>query len=190
MSRAPTSSASSNATQRLSAELQQRWQGLAPRERLGLQAGALVLGAALLWSVALAPALNTLRQAEARQQTLDRQWQQMQQLKAQAQALQQQSRLPRHEAVQALEASVRQRLGASAQLNLQGDRATLVLKNTPAEALSQWLAQARANARVLPGEARLTRSPPPGPGTAPPKPGSLPPGPAWDGTLVLQLPPA
>lgn len=188
MSRVPSSAAT--LPQRLRAELQQRWLRLAPRERTWLSLAAVVIGAALLWAVALAPALNTLRQAEARQQTLDRQWQQMQQLKSQAQALQQQTRLPRSEAIQALEASVRQRLGNSAQLNLQGERATLVLKNTPAEALSQWLALARANARVLPSEARLTRSPPPGPNAAPPKPGSLPPGPAWDGTLVLQLPPA
>lgn len=185
MNTATTSSAAA-----LRRRLQQRWQALAARERqaLGLACGVLAL--ALLWWLGLAPALHTLRAAEARQQQLDSQWQQMQSLQGQARALQQQTRLSRQDALQALEASVRQRLGNAGQLSVQGERATLVLKNVPAGALAQWLAQARANARVLPAEVRLSRSTAPQAAAA--KAGEAPPvaEPSWDGSLVLALPPA
>lgn len=101
----------------------------------------------------------------------------MQSLQAQAQALQSQPKIGHDEALRALEASVKQGLGASAQLNVVGDRATVTLRNTPADALAEWLAQARVNARAIPSEARLVRNT------------SNPTDPAvWDGTLVLSLP--
>lgn len=180
--------------QDLKKALQQRWQTLATRERQALALAALVLVLALFWWVGLAPALRTLRSTEARQHGLDAQWQQMQSLQSQARELQQQTRLSRQEALQALESSVRQRLGASGQLTVQGERATLVLKAVPATALAQWLSQARANARVLPVEVRLSRSNA-APGGNPNNPGAPRPAPsvaepAWDGSLVLALPPA
>lgn len=186
--------------QTLKKALQQRWQTLAPRERQALIAAALVLAGALFWWVGLAPALRTLRSTEARQQGLDAQWQQMQSLQSQAREPQQQTRLSRQEALQALESSVRQRLGTGGQLTVQGERATLVLKAVPATALAQWLSQARANARVLPAEVRLSRSN--GATNAPAnanannngapagKPAPTVAEPAWDGSLVLALPPA
>ena len=61
----------------------------------------------------------------------------MQQLQAQAQELKSSPRMTRQEALQALEAGVRQRLRAAAQLQVQGDRATLTLKGVPAQALAQ-----------------------------------------------------
>ena len=57
-------------------------------------------------------------------------------------------------------------------------RATLVLRQTSAEALAQWLADARANARANTVEARLTRADDNAPG-APVR---------WNGTLTLALP--
>eukprot|EP01031_Cornospumella_fuschlensis_P021568 gene21568-26420_t len=90
--------------------LQHRWQTLAARGRQALLLATLVLALALFWWVGLAPALRTLRSTETRQHALDAQWQQMQSLQSQARELQQQTRLSRQEALQALEASVRQRL--------------------------------------------------------------------------------
>jgi general secretion pathway protein M len=167
----------------LRAQWRQRWQALAQRERRAVMGASAIVVLALLWWVGLAPALNTLHRAELRQSELDAQWQQMQTLKAQATALQSQTRLSRNEVVQALEATVRQRLGANAQLLMQGDSATLTLKAVPAEALAQWLTQARINARVLPTEARLVQST-----TAPSKSATAAPGTLWDGSLVLSLP--
>ena len=164
--------------------LQARWQALGAREQTLIRSAAAVVGLALVWWVLIAPPLSTLRQADALQRSLDVQAQKMQTLQAQAQALQAQPKLSREDALRALDASVKQRLGASAQLNVLGDRVTLTLKNTPADALAQWLVQARVNARAIPSEARLVRSTNP---ATPANPGSRTPV-AWDGTLVLSLP--
>lgn len=159
-------------------QLRGRWNLLAPRERAAvLLAGGTVL-VALVWWVLLGPALATLRQADAQHRALDAQLQTMRGLQSEAMALQQQPRLGYDDALRALEASVRQRLGTTAQLTVSGERATLTLKAAEADALARWLTQARVNARAMPAEARLTRSA--GPANAPAR---------WDGTLVLNLPP-
>ncbi|HSV55069.1 MAG TPA: type II secretion system protein GspM [Burkholderiaceae bacterium] len=155
-----------------------QWDKLAPRERGAVLAAALLVAAALLWWVLLAPALQTLRDADRQHAQLDIQLQKMRSLQAEAQTLQSSPKLSYDDALRALEASVRQRMGGTAQLSVVGDRATVTLKGASAEALAQWLAQARINARALPAEARLVRSPAAAGAS----------GPAWDGTLVLSLP--
>jgi len=150
--------------------LQVRWNSLPRREqRLVLVALALLL-VALLWWVCLAPALATLRSADKQHQLLAVQLQQMQRLQAQAKTMQAQPRLALLEARRLLEASVKP-LGATAQLVVAGERVTVTLRGASADALAQWLTQARLNARAVPSEARLVRS---AAGT-------------WDGTLVLTL---
>lgn len=155
---------------KLRQRLQARWNEVSRREqRLLLAALALILGA-LLWWLGLAPALATLRSADKQHQLLGAQLQQMQRLQAQAKTLQAQPRLALDEARRLLESSVKP-LGATAQLAVTGERVTLTLKGVPADALAQWLAQARLNARAVPSEARLARN----------AAGN------WDGTLVLYL---
>ena len=166
--------------------LQRRWNSLLPREKTLVQITAAVVGAALLWWLAVAPALQTLRTANTRHQALDAQLQQMKRLQAQAQQLQTQPKISADESLRALEASVKQRLGAAAQLNVAGDRATVTLKGAPAEAIAPWLAQVRTNARALPVEARLVRST--APVTAKPGEAGTPAPARWDGTVVLTLP--
>jgi general secretion pathway protein M len=153
--------------------LRARWVALAPREQ-ALVAGAVALVVfALLWWVALAPALATVRNAETQHRALDNQLQQMLRLQAQAKAMQAQPRQNHDDAMRQLELAIRQQLGVSARYSIAGDRVSVTLTNTPAPALAQWLSQVRANARALPGEARLTRNASGG----------------WDGSLVLTLPP-
>jgi general secretion pathway protein M len=154
-------------------ELRTRWAGLAPREQALLAAAAAVVGFALLWWIALGPALATLRGAEAQHRALDTQLQQMRRLQAQARAMQSQPKQTQEEATRQLESAIRQQLGASARYSIAGDRVTVNLSNTPAPALAQWLAQVRTNARAIPAEARLARNASGG----------------WDGSLVLALPP-
>ena len=171
------------------APLQARWTAMAPREQTLVRMAVTVIAVALVWWVAITPALRTLGSAEAQQRILEAELQTMQSLQAQAQMLQSQPAINRDDAMRALQASVTQTLGASAQLNAAGDQATLTLRSTPAEALALWLAQARVNARALPTEVRLTRavapsSPSPSPSPSP----SGPPAAAWSGTLVLSLP--
>ena len=147
-----------------------RWQGVSTRERrLVLLAVTLVL-AALLWWVGVAPALSTLRAAEGQRRLLDAELQQMRDLQAQAKALQAQAPLAADEARRLLEASVKP-LGATAQLTLAGERATVTLKGVSADALAQWLVQVRLNVRSVPSDARLVRGA----------------NGAWDGTLTLNI---
>jgi general secretion pathway protein M len=155
---------------KLPPRLQAHWLHISRREQqLVLGALALLL-LALLWWLGLAPALATLRSVEKQRPLLDAQWQQMQRLQAQAQTLQAQPRLAVDDAQALLEAAMKP-LGASAQWTLSGERVSVTLHGAPADALAQWLAQARLNARAVPGEARLVRN----------ASGS------WDGTLVLTL---
>lgn len=147
-----------------------RWRGMPAREqRLALMALA-VLSLALLWWLALAPALAVLRAAPAQHRMLDGQLQQMLQLQAQAKALQAQPVLSLDATRLALEAALKP-LGPGAQMTVQLDRVTVTLKAVDATALAQWLATVRQNAHVAPAEARLVRNPA----------GS------WDGSLVLNL---
>ena len=153
-----------------------RWGMLGARDRYGVYLVAAVIGLAVLWWLLLAPALRTLRSADAEHHRLDAQLQRMQGLQARAQALQAQPKTKRDDAVRALDQTVKQRLGANAQVNVTGEQATLMLKGVPAESLLQLLSQARINARATPKEARLTRS-----NTATAQA-------LWDGTLILGLP--
>lgn len=166
-----------------------RWAALAPREQMWVGGAAAVVTLAVLWWVAVAPALRTLQHAETQRRTLDAQWATMQSLVAQAQTLKSQPVINRDDALRALESSVKQTLGATAQLSVVGDRATVTLRNTPADALAQWLAQARVNARALPSEARLARAGAPAPGAVASLPVAGDVVPSWSGSLVLSLPP-
>jgi len=158
--------------------LQDRWHALPGREQnLLLAALALVL-VALLWWLALSPALATLKTAEQQRGALDAQLQLMQGLQAQAKTLQAQPRITMDEARRLLEASVKP-MGAGAQLAITGERVSVTFKGIAAEALVQWLTQVRQNVRAVPTQARLVRSAPAAAGPAQ----AL----TWDATLVLNL---
>lgn len=150
------------------------WAALATRERLLLGAALAVVMLAVLWWVGLGPALQTLRSAGPQQRALDAELQTMRALAAEAASLQALPRIKFDDSRKALEQSVRQSLGASAQIAVAGDRATVTLKGASPEALTQWLAQARNNARAVPVEAHLTLN---AAGTG------------WDGSVAIALPP-
>lgn len=155
--------------------LHAHWARVAPREKNLVRLAVGLLLAALLWLLILAPALATLRSADAQARTLDAQLQHMQVLQARAQTLQKQAPLGFDDALRALNSATRQSLGAAAQLNVMGDRASVTLKGASADALAEWLTQARVNARSVPLEARLVRATAPGAAT-------------WNGVLVMSLP--
>jgi general secretion pathway protein M len=153
--------------------LRARWNGLAEREKMLAAGAAALVAAALVWWIALAPALATLRAADEQHRTLDAQLQQMLRLQTQAQTMLAQPRQTHDEAMRLLETAIRQHLGVSARYSIAGERVTLTLSGTSSQALAQWLTQARVDARALPAEARLVRNPAGG----------------WDGNLVVSLPP-
>jgi general secretion pathway protein M len=151
--------------------LQNRWRSVSPREQRLLLLALGVVGLALLWWVAVAPALKVLKTAPQQHAVLDAQLQQMQRLQTQATSLRAQPVMSADNARLALEASLKP-LGASAQMVVQVERVTVTFKAAAPDALAQWLATARQNARTLPTEARLVRN----------AEGN------WDGVVVLQLP--
>lgn len=165
---------------------QSYWRQMKPREKRMLLAAGTVVLAALVWWLALAPALKTLRLAPEQHRNLDAQIQSMQTLSAEAKALQNQPKLGLDEAQKALQASVTQRFGSTAQLNISGERATLTLKNANPQELAQWLTQARVNARALPSEVKLTRSANAAPTASSPAGNAGNAG--WDGSMVLNMP--
>ncbi len=147
-----------------------RWQALRPREQRGLSLLGALLAVLLFWLIAIAPALNTLRDSDHRRAQIGQQHAHMLALQAQAQALQTRTPISRDEALRNLQGLTP---GAQMQLNVQGDRVMVQLKAVPAAALANWLTRARSQAQALPVEAHLTRS-----NTAM----------TWDGSLVLSLP--
>ena len=160
--------------------LRARWSRLASRDKHLARLAVLLVLATLLWLFSVAPSLATLRSADAEAKTLNAQLQRMQAMQAQAQALQKLPALGFDDAVRALTAATKQTLGATAQLSVAGDRASVTLKAASADALAEWLTQARLNARSLPLEARLVRAPAAAPAAA----GAA----AWNGVLVMGLP--
>jgi general secretion pathway protein M len=159
------------------------WANLGKREqRLVSMAGTLV-SLALLWVIAIAPALKTLRSASKEHAMVDAQVQSMKLQAEQATSLRAQRALSYDESLRNMESSVKQTLGAGATLSVNDTRASLALKGVSADALALWLSQARINARVVPSEARLQRS------TAAATTATSTVSANWDGVMVLNLPP-
>jgi general secretion pathway protein M len=171
--------------------LQARWATLGSREQRLVVIACVLVGAALLWWVALAPAWQTVRSAPAQHALVDAQLQSMRALAAEATTLRAQRALSYEESLRNLDSSVKQTLGAGASLSVSDSRASVTLKGVSANALAQWLSQARVNARVVPSEARLQRSMASAPSSgasAASAGGGANSNATWDGMLVLALP--
>lgn len=160
--------------------LRARWQALSSSEQRSLSGLAWVLCLALVYSVALSPAWQTLKHSQAQREQLSQQLAQMQalqaQAQAQAQALQQRTPLSRDEALRTLQ-SLSNAAGSGLQLTVQGERVSVQVKALPASALAQWLRLVRTQAQCLPVEAHLNQASSASPGAPV----------SWNGTLVLSL---
>ncbi len=160
-----------------------RWASLASRERVGVGSAAALIVVALLWWVGIAPALAKIKQAREVAPQLEAQLQLMRSQASEATTLKAQRLLSYDESLRSLENSIKT-LGAGATLSVNDARASITLRGVSGDALAQWLAQVRANARLVPSELRLKRATAPisAPGTAPAATT------AWDGTILLNLP--
>jgi len=154
--------------------LRARWAQSTPREQRLVRIAVALMLLTLVWFVALRPALATLRTAQLQGPQLRAQLQNMLQLQSLAQALQAQPANAATDAKGALEAALTT-LGANAQMQLSGDRATVTLNGSAADNLTQWLTEVRLNAHARPLELHLTQNQG-----------------LWKGTVVLQVsgPPA
>ena len=153
--------------------LKARWAALAAREQRGLLLAGAVLGLALVWFVALAPALRSLKTVAAQSAALAADLERMQALQARAKALQAKPAPAAQESAQALQAAAT-KLGAAVNLQVVGEQATLTIKKLGALQLGQWLAP-ETGPGLSPVEAHLKRDT-----------GSVEP--VWSGTLVYRLP--
>ncbi len=152
------------------APLRERWQALAPRERSVVAALGWALGLLLLWFVAIAPAWRSHSTAPARLEQIEKQLQQMQGLAGEAATLRALPPVGGLQSQAALKAAS-DALGPAARLILGGDRATITFTNATGTQVRDWLAEARAAARVRPIEANLTRGPQ-----------------GYSGTVIVQMP--
>ena len=163
--------------------LRTAWQQRPARERLWVMAGSALIALVLLWQVAIAPAWSVWREAPARQARIDAQTRQMLQWQAQAQGLQPVARMDRREALTRLQAAADALLGPGARVQPQGEQVQVTLQATPAEALAQWLAQARNEALAQAVQAQLEQVQAQRPEvTSPPAAAT------WQGTLMMRLP--
>jgi general secretion pathway protein M len=180
----------------LIAPMHAAWAQRQPRERQLIALLAWLMALAVMWQVALAPALQTLHDAPARQASLDAQTQKMRTLQAEALSLKKPTPITRSEATRWLESSVAETLGAGTRISVQGERATLTLQAAPAAELARWLSQARERAQALPVQAQLQQATATAAPTAKasnqtpsrPAPTSADAGVRWNGSVVLSLP--
>lgn len=159
--------------------VQKAWSNLSVREKSLTSWAATLLGAAVLWTWGLAPAMKIQHVDPAIGAALQAQTQALQQLQVQAQALQKTPRTNALDAGRVLQSSAVQLLGSTTRLSAEGQRATLTLSSASAESLAEFLNQARLNAQALPIEAHLQKIAPQQ-GTAP--------APLWRGVVIFSLP--
>jgi len=135
-----------------------RWGALAARERWGVILALGIVGIGLLWAIALRPAWKTINEAPAQIDRLDGQLQAMQRMASEAQALRGATPVSAAQAASSLQTAT-DRLGARAQLVIQGDRATVTLSDLSGTELAQWLGDVRSTARARPIDVQLQRGP-------------------------------
>ena len=142
----------------------------APREQRLLSVLAAFAAAALVWWLAIAPALQTYRETSAAHAKLDAEISHMQAMADEAKQLRAMPRISRAQAQAWLEGSIK-KLG-KANMSVQGGRVQINFAGATPEALALWLAEARSNAQLLPVQANWTRRV----NVADP---------LWDGSLVM-----
>lgn len=135
-------------------QLEERWQAAQPRERQMARTAAVVVGVALVWLVAIAPAWRTLSKAPVEIDKLDAELRLMRGLAQQAQQLKQTPPISQEQSITALRTAT-ERLGPNAELTLTGPQAQLRLRGVPGAAVAVWLTEARQSARARPQEVEL-----------------------------------
>jgi general secretion pathway protein M len=144
-----------------------------PREQRLVVALALLASFALVWWIAIAPALQTYRASGDAHAKLDDELAQMQAMAASAKQL---KTLPKVSAAQAqmwLDASIK-KLG-KANMSTQGNRVQVSFASVTPEVLAAWLAEARSAAQLLAVQANWKRT-------------AQATEVLWDGSLVFELP--
>lgn len=162
---------------------------LAPRERRWLLAAGALLLLALLWWVAIQPALTTYRNSNDAHAAIDAKIAQMHTLAQEAKALQAAPRIDPSQSKAWLE-SASKRLG-KASVNAQSNRIQINFSGASPEALAAYLADARTAAGLRPVQAnwRLAGAAAGSGSGSGAGAGAASKSPLWDGTLVFEIAP-
>ena len=136
--------------------LKARWAALGQREQRGIALAAAALLVALVWSVALAPALRTLKAVPGQNAVLDAQLERMHAMQTRAQMLQAKQAVAPQDTLKALQAATAL-LGKGASLQVAGENATVTLKQISAASLAPWFAPVSV-AGLSPTDVHLQRS--------------------------------
>jgi len=139
-------------------QVREYWQARSARERLILGGGIALLSLAIVWLIAVQPALRTLRTAPVQLDQLDAQLQTLQRLAAESKTLRNPVQVSPEQAAAALKAAT-DRLGEGSRITVQGERATLSVTNASGPALQAWLLEARSAAHARAIDVQLTRNP-------------------------------
>jgi general secretion pathway protein M len=142
------------------------WATRAPREQSALTVAGSVLALALLWWIGIAPAWRSLQRAQQQTPMLQAQLASMRSLQAEARGLQALPAPSRAAALQALHSVSQSTLGGLATIAAQGPHAIVTVRNASPQALAQWLAQVRSDARLTPDQVQWNRTPQGWQGTA------------------------
>ncbi len=142
----------------------------APREQRLLFALFVLAVAALVWWLAIAPALQTYKGTNAAHAKLDAEISQMQAMADEAKQLKAMSPINRAQSQAWLEGAIK-KLG-KASMSTQGSRVQINFVGATPEALALWLAEARSHAQLLPVQANWKRS-------------ANVADPLWEGSLVM-----
>jgi len=145
---------------------------LSPREQTGIRWALVVLGSAVLWFVAIAPALQVWQKSQSQISVLAQQHADMLALQVQAKQWQSRKALSTEASAQMLQ-SLCANLGVKVKCSRQALRMTVDVKGVSPQTLAQAWAQARSQAQAVLLEAHLQRQ-----------------GDAWDGQWIWALPEA
>ncbi len=161
------------------------------REQRLLVGLALLVCAALLWAIGIAPALQTYRASGGAHAKLDAELAQMQAMALESQRLKAMPILSAAQAQTWLDTSIK-KLG-KATLAVQGSRVQINFTGASPEALAAWLSQARSAAQLVPLQANWRRMTAGVAGAAAPPAAQTPPAGGksdvlWEGLIVLELP--
>ena len=143
---------------------------LSPREQTGIRWALVVLGSAVLWFVAIAPALQVWQTSQKQLSVLAQQNSDMMALQTQAKQWQSRSSLGTEASARMLQ-SLCANLGEKVKCSRQAQRMTVDVKGISPQALAQAWTQARSQAQAVLLETHLQRQ-----------------GETWDGQWVWSLP--
>lgn len=140
------------------------WRAMQPRERVMVALAVGVVALAALWWLGLQPAWKTYKSYPTQRAALERQVQQMQDMRQQALQLQGLMAGAANQGgnsaagAASVQSSAQTMLGPGTQANVQGDSVTVRFQNVAPGALAQWLRQTREHTRGQAVQLQMTRT--------------------------------